>query len=90
MINAPRRDDWNLSSKPKPTTPCLSLRLREAAAALGVSDRTLWEWTQRGDVPHIRRGGVVLFPVDGLRRWLDEQAKAAATPAANKIEGGAE
>lgn len=53
----------------------LALRPREAAAALGVSERTLWTWTHRGDVPHIRRGRTILYPMDSLRRWLDEQAK---------------
>jgi len=71
MISAPRRQD-----KIDPPTPCLAMRLREAAAALGVSERTLWDWTQRGDVPHVRRNKTILYPVDALRRWLDEQAKA--------------
>lgn len=57
-------------------TPCLALRSREAAVALQVSPRTLWEWTQRGDVPHVRRGKTILYSVDALRRWLDEQANA--------------
>lgn len=54
------------------------MRPREAAAALGVSERTLWDWTQRGDVPHVRRGKAILYPVDALRRWLDEHATARA------------
>ncbi len=76
---------------PKAEAPCLALRPREAAKALGVSERTLWDWTQRGDVPHVRRGKTILYPVDVLRRWLDEQAKATATPAtASMTEGGEE
>lgn len=70
------RPNDSILSGPKPAVPCLALRLREAAEAISVSDRTLWEWTKRGDVPHFRRGGTVLYPVDALRRWLDEQAKA--------------
>ena len=68
----------NLSAKTGPETPCLALRPREAAAALGVSERTLWSWTECGDVPHVRRGKTILYPVEVLRRWLDEQAKAKA------------
>ena len=60
----------------EPPIPVLALRLRNAAKSLEVSERTLWTWTQRGDVPHIRRGGVVLYPVDGLRRWLESQLRA--------------
>ncbi len=69
--------------KPEPLTPCLALRPREAAAALGVSERTLWDWTRRGAVPHVRRGKTILYPVTALTRWLDEQATARAA------EGGA-
>ena len=72
-----------LNPTAEPATPCLALRPREAAKALGVSERTLWDWTQRGDVPHVRRGRTILYPVDVLRRWLDEQAKM-------KVEGGVE
>lgn len=71
----------------KAESPCLALRPREAAKALGVSERTLWTWTQQGNVPFVRLGKAVLYPTDSLRRWLDDQAKALATPAG---EGGAQ
>lgn len=58
-----------------PPIPVLALRSREAAKALGVSERTLWSWTHSGEVPHIRRDGTILYPVDDLRRWLSEQAQ---------------
>ena len=51
------------------TTNNLALRPREAAKALGVSERSLWEWTHRGDVPHFRIGRTILYPVDSLREW---------------------
>jgi predicted DNA-binding transcriptional regulator AlpA len=66
----------NLSSKTQPETPCLAMRPRETAKALGISERLLWDWTNRGEVPHIRVGKAILYPVDVLRRWLDEQAAA--------------
>jgi excisionase family DNA binding protein len=66
----------SLPSKAQPETPCLAMRPREAAKALGISERLLWEWTNRGEVPHIRVGKAILYPVDVLRRWLDEQAAA--------------
>jgi excisionase family DNA binding protein len=59
----------------KPETPCLSMRPREAAKALGISERLLWEWTDRGKVPHIRLGKAILYPVDSLRDWLKKQAQ---------------
>ncbi len=67
-------------------TPCLALRPREAAVALGVSERLLWDWTHRGVVPHVRIGKAILYPVDALRRWLDQQVTAKPHVLA---EGGA-
>jgi excisionase family DNA binding protein len=64
----------NMTKKPEPQTPCLAMRARETAKALGISERLLWEWTDRGEVPHVRIGKAILYPVDVLRRWLDEQA----------------
>lgn len=64
----------NTMKKPEPEAPCLAMRLREAAKALGISERLLWEWTDRGEVPHVRIGKAILYPVDVLRRWLDERA----------------
>jgi hypothetical protein len=37
---------------------------------LSVSQRTLWQWTQDGKVPCKRVGGVVLYAVADLERWL--------------------
>jgi excisionase family DNA binding protein len=53
------------------------MRLRQAAKALGVSERLLWAWTDRGEVPHVRLGKAVLYPVDSLREWLKRSAKTA-------------
>jgi excisionase family DNA binding protein len=64
----------NPLAKPDPVTPCLAMRPREAAVALGISERLLWEWTNRGEIPHVRIGKAILYPVDVLRRWLDEHA----------------
>ncbi|QOV89367.1 helix-turn-helix domain-containing protein [Humisphaera borealis] len=72
-----------------PTTPCLALRPREAAKALGVCERTLWQWTQDGDVPHVRRGKRIMYPTAALVRWLDEQTQATKAVDGAKPEGGA-
>lgn len=58
-----------------PTTPPrLALSPEEAAAALGLSERTLQDLRKRGEVPTVRIGRRVLHPVDALRRWLDDLA----------------
>lgn len=64
----------------------LALRPREAAESLGISERLLWQWTQDGEVPHIRRGGIVWYPVDSLRRWLEEQVMPATSSIAPSME----
>jgi excisionase family DNA binding protein len=63
-----------------PTDPptALALRPRQAAAALGISERTLWAWTKRGEIPHVRLGRMVLYPVAELRTWLSERAEGRA------------
>ena len=62
-------------AKPNPTVPALALRPREAAAAIGICPRTLWTMTQRGDVPHVRIGRAVVYPVRELQDWLTAQAR---------------
>lgn len=56
--------------------PRLSLRPHEAAAALGVSERVLGEWTAAGIIPSIRRGRVRLYSIDVLREWLAKESAA--------------
>ena len=68
-------NETNTTMKAEPQTPCLAMRPREAAKALGISERLLWEWTDRGVVPHIRLGKAVLYPVDAVRDWLRQQAQ---------------
>jgi predicted DNA-binding transcriptional regulator AlpA len=50
--------------------PRLALRPREAARALGIGARLLWSLTNRGEVPHVRLGRAIVYPVEALRDWL--------------------
>jgi len=58
------------------------LRYREAAKALGVSQRTLWLWTKAGLIPHVRVGlgrrKTILYPLDELKAWLASQSRTQA------------
>ena len=54
----------------------LALRPREAARALGISERSLFSLTRAGNVPHLHLGSAVLYPVEDLRGWLAAQARA--------------
>lgn len=57
--------------------PALALRPAQAAEALGICERTLYEWVRDPDLrlPHIRQGRMILFPVDRLRAWLADRAE---------------
>lgn len=62
----------------------LALRPREAAKALGISARHLWQLTKDGHIPCVRVGSgtrkTVLYPVAELQAWLVQQTA--------KTEGG--
>ena len=58
----------------------LALRPRDAAKAIGVSARTLWTLTKKGEIPHFRIGRSLLYPVDALRAWLRERAGMEVKP----------
>lgn len=57
--------------------PILGLRPKDAAKALGIGERKLWEITadRTSGIPVVRFGKAILYPVDELRTWLAEQTK---------------
>jgi predicted DNA-binding transcriptional regulator AlpA len=58
------------------TAPKLLLKPREAAAALGLSEKSLWSLTQpRGPIPVVRVGErSVRYSVAALEKWIAGQA----------------
>ena len=48
----------------------LAVRPRDAARILGISERTLWSLTKKGEIPHVRTGRVVLYSIAALEEWL--------------------
>lgn len=58
----------------------LALRPREAAKALGISPRLLWQLTKDKVIPCVRVGTgkrrTVLYPLADLQAWLTRQAAA--------------
>ena len=49
----------------------LAYRPQEAAALLGVSDRTLRKWMRDDALPYLRLDGVVLIPRARLEEWIE-------------------
>jgi predicted DNA-binding transcriptional regulator AlpA len=67
----------NLDAPPDRTSPAdrLALRPSEAAEALGIGERLLWQETNRGAIPHLRIGSrAIVYPVEALREWLADNA----------------
>lgn len=59
----------------------LALRPKDAAVALGIGQRKLWELTHpRGPIPCVRVGCCVLYPYHLLQAWLAEQAAKGGKP----------
>ena len=59
----------------------LALRPRDAAKALGISPRLLWQLTKDGRIPCVRLGDgkrkTVLYPLADLQAWLTQQTDAS-------------
>ena len=61
---------------------------KQAAAALGISERTLYELTRRGDIPVLRFGKRnVRYDVADLRAWIDREKQANRPPWPGHTEG---
>ena len=52
----------------------LALRPKEAAKALGIGVRKLWSMTNQGQIPHVKLGRAILYPVARLEKWLADQS----------------
>ena len=52
----------------------LALTIKEAADAIGVSERTLRDLLP--EIPHTHLGRRVVIPVESFRQWLHSRARA--------------
>ena len=50
----------------------------KTAMMLSISPRTLWTMTNDGEVPHVRIGRRVLYPLEGLRRFVEASTQGGA------------
>jgi len=59
-----------------PNVPSLVLTPREAARALRLSERGLWNLTHpRGSIPCVHLGRSVRYDTESLRRWIADQQR---------------
>jgi excisionase family DNA binding protein len=59
----------------------LALRPRDAAKALGISPRLLWQLTHDGKIPCVRVGNgkrrTILYPTADLQTWLSKKVNTS-------------
>src|SRR5437660_1626116 len=72
-------------TRPVVAAPRLLLTTREAALALAISPRLLWELTARGDIPCLRLPGrgkarAIRYAVEDLQRWIEKVRLAEPGP----------
>lgn len=62
------------SDEPPREVPRLALRPREAAIALGMSEKALFSRSfSRGDIPAVKVGSRTCYFVHQLQAWADKQ-----------------
>ena len=63
-----------LSSNSKVTEAVkILLSIKEAAAALAISERKLWDMTTNHEIPHVRLGRCLRYPLSDLMLWIEER-----------------
>jgi excisionase family DNA binding protein len=63
--------------------PRLALRPKEAAEALGISERTLRKWMRDEGLPYFRVDGAVCLPTAEVEQWMLE--RTASQPTSDEI-----
>ena len=53
----------------------LLVRPPQAAEILAISPRSLWSMTASGEIPHIRLGRSVRYPLADLQEWIERHKK---------------
>ena len=66
------RDDTS-DAKPLLLTP------QQAAVALAISPRKLWGMTASREIPHVRVGRCVRYPLEDLQRWIESKKDDASS-----------
>ena len=57
----------------------LLLTPQQAAVALAISPRKLWGMTASREIPHVRVGRCVRYPLEDLQRWIESKKDDATS-----------
>jgi len=55
------------------------LTSKESARMLSISQRKLWSLQASGEIPSVRIGRCLRFPLDELRLWVAKQIKSGSS-----------
>lgn len=66
------------TNNPDKGKPKLLLNIQEAAEALGISQRKLWGMTDSREIPHVRLGRCLRYPVRELEQWINEHMEGSS------------
>lgn len=53
---------------------------RQTAKAMDISERTLWQLTKDGKIPHVRIGKLVKYDPSAVREWISKNSRADHGP----------
>ena len=59
------------------------LTIEEVAKYLRVSERTVYDWAQKGEIPSGKIGTVWRFKKGDIERWVNERLSASKTAPAD-------
>ncbi|HPJ71631.1 MAG TPA: PTS sugar transporter subunit IIA [bacterium] len=62
------------------------MTIEEVARLLRVSERTVYDWAQRGDIPAGKLGNSWRFKRSRINQWLDEKLAAGKPPPAYPVD----
>ncbi len=76
------------SEPQQPEIPRLALRPKEAAVALGMSEKALFSRTvPRGDIPAVKLGSRVAYFPHQIREWADRELARQQRAAQQQTDG---
>lgn len=58
--------------------------VKELSAELKVGVKTLYQWANFGQIPHVKLNGALRFDIDDISAWV-ERSKKGAEPGYNLL-----
>ena len=69
-------------------TPIICYTAKEIAKITGLSISIVRKLTRNGEIPHIRVGRRILYPLTGIEDWLNSRTEGIIHPEKEEIPNG--